>query len=102
MSLKAPTLNSISPRAAYAPPDVDVYESLFGPLRFHVRNVTEIGIALGQGLQVWHDYFVNAQIWGVDVQISCVKHARKVAHYASRAIWGHLGPSGGHLGPPRP
>lgn len=63
----------------------DVYESLFGPLRLTTRNVTEIGIALGQGLQVWHDYFPHAHIWGVDVQPSCVAHARKLFAASPRA-----------------
>jgi len=50
----------------------DVYASLFDPIRDRVRNVTEIGLAQGQSLQVWHDYFHSAQIWGIDIMPSVI------------------------------
>lgn len=46
---------------------VDVYAALFDSTRLAARNVTEIGIASGQSLQMWSDYFAHADIWGVDV-----------------------------------
>ncbi len=48
---------------------VDFYSSIFEPLRDSVVNMTEIGIAAGQSLQVWHDYFPNAHIYGIDISI---------------------------------
>ena len=45
----------------------DLYAMLFAPLRTHARNITEIGIAAGQSLWLWNDYFPQAHIWGIDV-----------------------------------
>ena len=36
-------------------------------VRYSVQNTTEIGVQTGQSLLMWHSYFRNAQIWGVDV-----------------------------------
>ena len=49
---------------------VDLYSALFDPIRHDIRNVTEIGAAAGQSLQVWHEYFPAARLWGVDNYIS--------------------------------
>ena len=46
---------------------VDVYSSLFSFTRHLVKNMTEIGVMAGQSLQVWHDYFPNAIINGIDL-----------------------------------
>ena len=40
---------------------------LFTPIRQQVLNVTEIGVAAGQSLQMWHDFFPRAQLWGLDL-----------------------------------
>ena len=54
---------------------VDLYMSLFDPIRLKVRNVTEIGIASGQSLQMWIDYFSEAHVWGIDHHVhNTVKH----------------------------
>ena len=45
----------------------DLYAMLFDPIRREVRNVTEVGVATGQSLKVWHDYFPSAAICGIDV-----------------------------------
>lgn len=47
----------------------DCYASLLDPIRDSVRNMTEIGIAAGNSLQMWHDYFDKAAITGVDISI---------------------------------
>ena len=44
----------------------DVYESLFASIRENIFNVTEVGIAAGQSLQVWNSFFPNANIFGLD------------------------------------
>ena len=45
---------------------IPVYDKLFGPIRNQVSNVLEIGIGSGGSLQLWHDYFLNARIYGID------------------------------------
>jgi hypothetical protein len=46
---------------------VDVYENLFKNRQLSVKNVLEIGIERGGSLKLWNDYFVNAQIYGLDI-----------------------------------
>ena len=36
------------------------------------------GVALGQSLQVWHDYFEHANVWGVDIHPLVIKRARRM------------------------
>ena len=42
---------------------------LFDPMRTSTVNMTEIGVSSGQSIQVWHEYFHSATIWGVDIYI---------------------------------
>ena len=56
----------------------DVYATLFDPIRESARNVTEIGIALGQSLQLWHDYFPRANLWGIDIRRDVIRLAQKM------------------------
>eukprot|EP00966_Prymnesium_polylepis_P008630 199095-Prymnesium_polylepis.1 len=44
----------------------DLYSALLDRGRLSAANVTEIGIMSGQSMQLWHDYFPRAQIWGAD------------------------------------
>lgn len=65
----------------------DTYEELFGPKRFDIRSVLEVGIGTlvpgaassmvgyaadhyrpGGSLRAWRDWFPNAQVWGIDPQ----------------------------------
>lgn len=48
---------------------VDLYDMLLDSKRLQIVNMTEIGIAAGQSLQMWRDYFPSAHIWGVDPYI---------------------------------
>lgn len=41
---------------------------LFDPIRLSVRNVTEVGVSAGQGMQAFYHYFPNALIHGFDVK----------------------------------
>jgi len=45
----------------------DLYAMLFAALRNTAQNITEIGIASGQSLWLWNDYFSQAHIWGIDI-----------------------------------
>ena len=56
----------------------DLYHALFEPIRDRVLNITEIGVALGQSLQVWHDFFPQANVWGVDIHPGVIKRARRM------------------------
>lgn len=45
-----------------------LYEKLLRPRKNRATNVLEIGIAHGGGsINLWHDYFPNATVYGVDV-----------------------------------
>ena len=70
-SASAPTLNaapSLEELAYYYGTDkshddhkyTDCYAALFDPIRHSARNITEIGLAQGQSLQVWHGLLPSA------------------------------------------
>jgi cephalosporin hydroxylase len=46
---------------------IDTYESLFNKRRLIVSNVLEIGIQKGGSIKLWNDYFLNANIYGIDI-----------------------------------
>eukprot|EP00523_Entomoneis_sp_CCMP467_P015681 CAMPEP_0168767410 /NCGR_PEP_ID=MMETSP0725-20121227/1344_1 /TAXON_ID=265536 /ORGANISM="Amphiprora sp., Strain CCMP467" /LENGTH=353 /DNA_ID=CAMNT_0008816731 /DNA_START=105 /DNA_END=1166 /DNA_ORIENTATION=+ len=46
----------------------DLYQMLFDPIRYDVKNVMEIGVAAGQSIQAWYHYFPNAKIYAFDVR----------------------------------
>lgn len=43
------------------------YSELLEPIRNLANNVMEIGIAHGGSIKLWHDYFLNATIYGLDI-----------------------------------
>jgi hypothetical protein len=43
------------------------YERFFAPLRFDKLNILEIGVAGGESIQMWLDYFECASVYGVDI-----------------------------------
>jgi len=46
---------------------IPIYEELFpSENRNDIKNVLEIGVALGGSIKMWHDYFQNATIYTVD------------------------------------
>lgn len=47
----------------------DLYGSIYHQGRSKVKNVLEVGVAAGQSIQVWHEFFPNANIYGIDIQI---------------------------------
>ena len=46
---------------------IEVYEWLFKPWRKMRARVLEIGVQEGFSLQLWRAYFVDASIWGIDL-----------------------------------
>ena len=55
---------------------VDLYSILLDPIRNGVLNMTEVGVAHGLSLEVWHSYMPNAQIYGLDKAISPIVRKR--------------------------
>lgn len=45
---------------------LDLYEILLRDKKFTAKNVLEIGIWDGGSIKLWHDYFVNADVYGLD------------------------------------
>lgn len=45
----------------------DFYDEHFDSIRDNVSSLLEIGILRGASLRMWHDYFINAQIYGIDI-----------------------------------
>lgn len=70
--MKSPLRNFASKTdKSYAHQYIEVYESLFEPIRDRVKNVLEIGIREGESHRMWRDYFDGASIHGIDVQDLC-------------------------------
>jgi SAM-dependent methyltransferase len=49
---------------------VKVYADLFEPIRTKPLSILEVGIATGQSLQMWQDYFPKADIKGIDITVN--------------------------------
>lgn len=46
---------------------LDTYENLFNKKKDTAKNILEIGISTGGSIKLWHDYFTNATIYGIDI-----------------------------------
>ena len=44
----------------------EFYSRHFEPIKTEVKKVLEIGVSAGGSIKMWHDYFKNALIYGVD------------------------------------
>src|SRR5262245_52680223 len=49
------------------PQYLSFYEELFSSLRSMKLSILEIGIFQGESLKLWHSYFPNAKIYGLDI-----------------------------------
>jgi len=47
---------------------VNLYSMLLDPIREKVQHILEVGVATGQSIKMWHEYFPNAQIYGMDIE----------------------------------
>jgi hypothetical protein len=47
---------------------LDLYEKLLFSKKETAKNVLEVGICDGGSIKLWHDYFINATIYGLDVK----------------------------------
>ena len=59
---------------------VHAYMALFDPIRWKVRNMMEIGVATGQSLQMWLEYFSQARVTGIDKTV----HNSVKAHFRTQ------------------
>jgi hypothetical protein len=50
-----------------------IYTEAFTPIRYNVKKMVEIGILNGESTKLWRDYFVNAEIIGVDINLNGIK-----------------------------
>ena len=46
---------------------LDIYEKYFNNLRERKLNILEIGVDKGDSLRLWREYFINANICGIDI-----------------------------------
>jgi len=46
---------------------LEVYEKVFVPRESSAKNTIEIGVQYGGSMQLVHDYFKSAQVYGVDI-----------------------------------
>lgn len=44
----------------------EFYSRYFDPIKTEVKKVLEIGVSFGGSIRMWHDYFKNAMIYGID------------------------------------
>lgn len=51
------------------------YDRMLTPKRQSARKILEIGVAGGSSLKMWRDYFPNAQVYGMDINPDCARHA---------------------------
>lgn len=54
---------------------LDVYAALFGPRRYAVRNVLEIGVQTAGSIILWERFFPNAEILGMDITLERVRYS---------------------------
>lgn len=45
------------------------YDNIFQDKKESIKNILEIGIWHGGSLQLWRDFFVNANVYGIDVYL---------------------------------
>lgn len=49
---------------------IEVYDVEFFPYKFTTNNILEIGVYKGGSIKLWADYFINANIYGIDINDS--------------------------------
>jgi len=47
---------------------IHIYEELMAAKRESRVNVLEIGVQAGGSIQLWRDYFTQADVWGLDIE----------------------------------
>jgi FkbM family methyltransferase len=49
---------------------LQTYHNILQSRRFSSKNILEVGIQRGGSLKLWNDYFINANIYGLDIDIA--------------------------------
>ena len=55
---------------------IETYEQLFSPYRDKAELIFEIGLQAGWSLMMWHRYFPNAVVHGIDIKDAIAKEVR--------------------------
>jgi len=57
-----------------------IYEQYFSKLQLNKNKILEIGVAKGASLKVWQEYFYNSEIYGIDINKTCLKYKTNRIH----------------------
>ena len=55
----------------------EIYQNLFDEICDKKINLLEIGVEYGNSLKMWHDYFINGRIYGLDYFAEAFRYHRK-------------------------
>jgi cephalosporin hydroxylase len=53
---------------------LELYEKILNNSRYHFKNVVEIGVKTGGSCASFSEYFVNATIYGIDIDLQNLKY----------------------------
>lgn len=56
----------------------DIYYRFFNDKKNDVHNVLELGVFHGNSLRMWRDFFKNAEIYGIDINASCMFEEERI------------------------
>ena len=54
-----------------------LYDKLLSPIKNEASKVLEIGVKNGGSIKLWHDFFINADIYGCDIKDNILIHELK-------------------------
>ena len=64
-----------------------LYQELLSPARETAKNVLEVGVAAGGSIKLWHDFFTNATVYGIDIvdiiTVEEIRRNNRIALYTS-------------------
>jgi hypothetical protein len=62
------------------------YDEAFSHLRYELTSLLEIGINRGGSIKVWNDFFVNAEIYGIDSRYTCIRRLEEEGEKRIHAV----------------
>ena len=66
---------------------VIVYEDIFHHIRYNAKNVLEIGIDIGDSIELWLEYFPYAQVYGIDINNSEYITNKNLSKYKNKTLY---------------
>lgn len=63
---------------------LEIFDKHFSNIRCKVKRILEIGVQTDRSVNMWRDYFPNAEIHGIDIDPKC-------SNYTSDRIYIHIG-----------